>query len=187
MPPTTFNPIVGGLGVVAIPTGPGVTARLLYRSKAGTTSPLYLLATIADNTTVTYSDITPDSALASVAPLFNTATASRVQLSAIPLGAATVTGRKIYRTAANANQLKFLATLADNTTTTFLDQYADAVLGANAPTADTSALKQPDGMVVAGAKTIIVAGAGLGGPAAAGRLSATANKRSATPASAATR
>jgi hypothetical protein len=57
-----------------------------------------------------------------------------IALSAIPIGEATVTGRKLYRTAANGSQLKFLANLNDNTTTTYLDTQADVNLGANAPT-----------------------------------------------------
>jgi hypothetical protein len=68
-----------------------------------------------------------------------------------------VSGRKIYRTAANASQLKLLATLADNTTTTYLDSLADAALGANAPTTDTSGL-QADGQVPAGANALVVSG-----------------------------
>ena len=49
-----------------IPTGAsgtGVTKRKLYRSQLGTTSPLYLLTTIADNTTTTYTDDTIDADL----------------------------------------------------------------------------------------------------------------------------
>jgi hypothetical protein len=94
-------------------------------------------------------------------PASNTTPVSnRVQVSNIPTGAATVTGRKLYRTAANQSQLKFLATLANNTATTHLDTAADATLGANVPTTDTSGLQQPDGQVVAGSTTMIVAGTG---------------------------
>lgn len=51
-----------------------------------------------------------------------------------------VTSRKVYRTAANGAQLKLLATIPNNTATTFYDDKADAALGANAPTSDTSGL-----------------------------------------------
>jgi hypothetical protein len=71
----------------------------------------------------------------------------------------TVTSRKIYRTAANAGQLKLLTTLADNVTTSYLDSTADASLGVNAPIADTSGL-QADGQVPAGSTELIVSGTG---------------------------
>lgn len=52
-----------------IPTGPtGTTGRVLYRSKVGTSSPLYVLHTISDNTTTTYTDSTADSSLTTQAP-----------------------------------------------------------------------------------------------------------------------
>jgi len=56
----------------------------------------------------------------------------------LPLGPSGITGRKIYRTAAAGTQLKLLATVADNTTITYLDNTADASLGANIATADAS-------------------------------------------------
>lgn len=53
----------------AIPTGgSGTVQRRLYRSKVGTTGPLYLLATIADNSTTTYSDATADASLGAATP-----------------------------------------------------------------------------------------------------------------------
>jgi hypothetical protein len=52
-----------------IAVGPSATtARNVYRSAAGTTTPLRLLATIADNATTTYSDTTADAALGATAP-----------------------------------------------------------------------------------------------------------------------
>jgi hypothetical protein len=53
-----------------------------------------------------------------------------VNLSAVPTGPAGVTSRKIYRTKAGAASYFLLATLADNTTTTYADTTADASLGA---------------------------------------------------------
>ena len=53
-----------------------------------------------------------------------------VDLSAIPLGVGGVTSRKIYRTEGNGSTFKLLTTLADNTTTTYYDNTADAGLGA---------------------------------------------------------
>lgn len=63
-------------------------------------------------------------------------------ISALPLGNATsgVTARKIYRTlAAGATGTeKLVGTVADNTTTVFLDNIADGSLGANVPIIDAS-------------------------------------------------
>src|SRR4030095_6992809 len=65
----------------------------------------------------------------------------------------------LYRTAASASGLQLLTTLADNTTTTFLDALADAALGAIPPASDASGLAHPPGQVPAGSPTLIVAGA----------------------------
>lgn len=62
----------------------------------------------------------------------------KVSLSSIPTGSAFVTSRKIYRTAAGGGVFKLLTTLADNTTTTYTDNTADASLTTNAPTANTT-------------------------------------------------
>lgn len=61
-----------------------------------------------------------------------------VQLTAIPLGGAFVTSRRIYRTAAGGDTYYLLATIADNTTTTYTDNTADGSLGASAPTVNTT-------------------------------------------------
>lgn len=63
----------------------------------------------------------------------------KVLVSAIPLGGAAVTSRKLYRTVAGGADALFLATLADNTTTTYTDNLADASLGAAAPAVNTTA------------------------------------------------
>lgn len=66
-----------------------------------------------------------------------------------------ITGRKLYRTAANGSQLKLLATL-NKTSTEYLDVAADSALGVNVPTADTSGIKQTDGNVLQGATSVPV-------------------------------
>lgn len=59
---------------------------------------------------------------------------SIVNLTAIPLGPVGTTARKIYRTVAgNTGAFKLVATIADNTTTTYADNVADSSLGADAP------------------------------------------------------
>jgi hypothetical protein len=158
--PTTFNPIVGGAILSAIPVGiAGVTARKLWRAKANDWTYFQFLTTLADNTTTTYTDRIADASLGANAPTVGTLSASQVQISAIPIGPSLVTARRIYRSAASVlTPLRLLATLADNTTTTFLDTLADATLGANAPTGDTSGLQQPVGVVNAGSSTMVVAG-----------------------------
>jgi len=59
-------------------------------------------------------------------------------LTAIPLGGSSVTARKLYRTAAGGSTYLLLATIADNTTTTYTDNITDASLGAGAPTTNTT-------------------------------------------------
>jgi hypothetical protein len=126
-----------------------VTGRKLYRTAANA-SQLKLLATLADNVTTTYTDATADSGLGANAPTVSTAQAAQVQLSAIPIGAAAVTARVIYRTKAGLAQLQLLTVIADNVTATWIDTALDATLGANVPTSDTSLLQQPSGNVQAG-------------------------------------
>lgn len=62
----------------------------------------------------------------------------KVALTAIPLGGASVTSRKLYRTAAGGSTYLLLATLSDNTTTTYTDNIADGSLGAGAPASNTT-------------------------------------------------
>ena len=62
----------------------------------------------------------------------------KVELSAIPLGGALVTARKLYRTAAGGATYLLLATLANNTATTYTDNIADASLGSEAPSVNTT-------------------------------------------------
>lgn len=154
--------------VSGIPTSTdtAVTSRKLYRTTGDAGSahayagPWLLVTTIADNVTTTYTDGLADGSLGVAVPTTNTATSphGQVSLASIPLGQASVTARKVYRTAAGASQPKLLTTLADNITTTYTDTTADGSLGANAPTSDTSGLTQPAGQVLAGATSIIVAG-----------------------------
>ena len=68
----------------------------------------------------------------------NKTTNGKIAITSIPLGGALVTGRKLYRTAANGTSYFLLATIADNTTTTYTDNTADASLGAEAPSINTT-------------------------------------------------
>lgn len=143
-----------------VPTGPaGTTARGIYRTAVGA-SQLKLLTTLANNTTTTVDDRLGDASLGANAPSSNTAVVNRTSVSGIAVGPTGVTSRKVYRTAVGASQLKLLATLADNTTTTYADSTADGSLGANAPTVDGSGLTIPAGQVLAGTTSLGTAGAG---------------------------
>lgn len=65
-------------------------------------------------------------------------TNGKVELTAIPTGGSAVTSRKVYRTEAGGSDYLLLATIADNTTTTYTDNIADSALGAAAPTTNTT-------------------------------------------------
>ena len=70
-----------------------------------------------------------------------TAGDGQVALSAIPTGSTYVTSRKVYRTAAGnavTGPWLLLATIADNTTTTYADNIADASLTTAVPSANTA-------------------------------------------------
>lgn len=89
--------------------------------------------------------------LGAVMPGFN-----RTSLSAIAIGPASVTARKLYRTVAGGTALKLLTTVADNTTLAYTDAASDSTLGAAPPAVDTSGLDQPKGAVTIGATMIPV-------------------------------
>lgn len=62
--------------------------------------------------------------------MIDLAVASQVNISAIPIGPVGTTARKIYRTEADGFYYALLATIANNVTTVFADNLADASLGA---------------------------------------------------------
>jgi hypothetical protein len=151
--------VVATHNLTNIAIGPaGVTARRLYRQHNGVFG-LRLVTEISNNTWTTWIDTSPDYSLGVSPPSTPTATANTVLVSGVGVGAGSVTARKIYRSAANQAQLKLLTTLADNVTSSWTDVAADAALGANVPTADTSGLQQGQGTVAAGANVIPVASA----------------------------
>lgn len=65
----------------------------------------------------------------------------KVNITGIPLGEPGTTSRILYRTEAAGSTFKLLATIADNTTTTYLDNIADGSLGADAPVANDAAVE----------------------------------------------
>lgn len=57
----------------------------------------------------------------------------------LPIGPTGTTGRKVYRTAAGATSLLLLATIANNTATSYTDNTADSGLGGGITTANVAA------------------------------------------------
>jgi len=117
--------------LTSIPIGPpGTLARALYRTKSGG-SEFFLLGRVSDNTSGTFVDNVPDANLGEGGPLVNTAGASAAQLSNIPIGGSGVTKRILYRTNGSADPatFKYLATIDNNTDTTFVDDKPDSDLG----------------------------------------------------------
>ena len=160
-----LNPSMSAPITIAIPysTDPRVTWIQSYARDSVTTGATYVAYKFSANNsaggTAYHSSAGAGIAPANpVAPTSNTTAANQIAVSAIPVGAASVTQRKLYRTAAGAAQLKLLTTIANNTATTYLDVLADASLGANVPATDTSGLTQPAGSVFPGATAIPIAG-----------------------------
>jgi hypothetical protein len=161
-PPATNTTTINAkqITVSGIAAGPsGTTGRKLYRTYANGTA-LYLLTTLANNTTTTYTDATPDASLGAAAPSSGTAVLALAVVGGIATGTAgLVTSRKVYRTKLNGSALFLLTTIANNSATAIAaDSTPDASLGAAAPATDTSGLVSGSGgQVNAGATSIPVA------------------------------
>ena len=63
---------------------------------------------------------------------------ARVSVTGIAIGGELVTARRLYRTAAGGAEYFLVATIADNTTTAYVDNIADGALGAGIPTSNTT-------------------------------------------------
>jgi hypothetical protein len=80
---------------------------------------------------VTFTKAGQESELGPVVPLTISASAKHGSLTAVPLGPTGTTGRNIYRTvAANTTDFRLVGSIADNSTTVFDDNIADATLNA---------------------------------------------------------
>lgn len=156
-PPGTSTAIYRQATVtLPVSTDPATVGRKLYRTTAGG-STFSLVATIANNTATSYDDNVADGSLGAAAPSANTATKGKVTVSGLSAGPSGTTSRKIYRTVAgNTGNYKLVTTIADNTTSTYLDAVADGSLGADAPSSDTSGLVQETGNVTAGSTSLAV-------------------------------
>lgn len=111
----TFSGNIGGLGEIQVDnivTGPAdvVIARKLYRTTVQPTlllasgSPVHLLATIADNTTVQFTDTFSDASLGAVSPSTNTATITVTALTQLPYTATGIAFLDGYGIAIDANR-----------------------------------------------------------------------------------
>jgi len=123
--------------LTSIPVGPtGTLARRIYRTVAGGTS-YQFVGELTDNVSTTFTDAVADSALGHYIPLTNTAGANKIALTSIPTGGAGVTKRIIYRTEAGGSVFRYVATLDDNSATTYTDNTPDTSLGREALTQST--------------------------------------------------
>jgi hypothetical protein len=148
--------------VTSASSSPNITGAKIYRTPANASTPYKLVAQVSGaNGAVTYDDVITDAALGAEPPVTNTAGTEyrAVALAQIAAGPPGTIARPVYRTAVNGTQLKLAAWIGDNTTTSALDQFTDAQLGANVPTGDTSGLTQTTGQVGAGATALPVANA----------------------------
>ena len=87
-------------------------------------------------------DHSADASLGASAPASNGTALQIVPLTAIPLGDAPVTSRKLYRRFNGAGAFKFVTTIANNSATTYTDTTPNASLGAAAPSSNTATAQQ---------------------------------------------
>lgn len=145
---------------IPVPSDPAIISKNLYRRQNGvyTGNAGKVHSPMSNNATGFAAE--GSIGTGSGPPGANTASGNHVALTGIQIGPAGTTQRKVYRTTAGGAQLKLVTTIADNTTTTYTDSTADASLGANAPSTNTSGLVVAAGQVNAGSTTLPVAGTG---------------------------
>jgi hypothetical protein len=118
----------------AIPTGPaGTIGRRIYRRQANSAN-YFLVGELKDNSSATWTDNVPDTALTISMPGINRAGSRYFNtfqpVVQVPPGPAGVIARRVYRTTANGAIARLVAELPDNTTASFLDNVPDDALGA---------------------------------------------------------
>ena len=89
-------------------------------------------------TFITADGETDGGAISAAVTVADKAINGQISLTGIPIGGVGVTQRKIYRTAAGGSSYLYLATLSNNTATTYTDNTADASLGAECPSVNTT-------------------------------------------------
>jgi len=119
--------------------------RQFYRTEGGGSTYLKMSGAsdgfYADDASLYYDGLS-DASLGVAAPGSATAlyrsAAVTIPISANP----NVVSRKLYRTVANGSTFKLVATIANNTQTSYTDTTADGSLGATAPTSNTAVLSR---------------------------------------------
>lgn len=108
---------------------PPTTTATVASQATGVLTGDYRYKVTAVNSNLVESDVGPATATL-------TAGSATIRVSSIPTFAASfgVNARRLYRTEAGGTSFKRVATIADNTTTTYDDNTADAALGTAAPT-----------------------------------------------------
>lgn len=108
-------------------------ARRLYRKTGAGNGKL--IEEIPDNVTTTYRDVKSDQELGAEAVNTNNSGSAQINVSSIAAGPTGTARRKLYRTKNGGSIYYHVATINDNSTTTFTDNVADENLGDAAPTA----------------------------------------------------
>lgn len=93
--------------------------------------------------TVTFATAASETAQSAQASVTTTTGNQKVSLTSIPTGPHGTTKRNIYRTALGGSTLDLLATLADNTTTSYTDQLPDSSLGGAQGAANAGSISVP--------------------------------------------
>lgn len=160
-PPVANTTAKGTCAVTSIPVSPEplVTHVDMYREFNAAGAGTAKLAFSVTNGTTSASDSLANSGLGATVPGSNTAAANRVSVT-YPAGPTGTIDIELFRTTAGGSQLKFFHSVGSNTAGTTTDSTADASLGANAPSSDTSGLTQPPGQVNAGSTTLLLASTG---------------------------
>lgn len=81
---------------------------------------------------VTFVGLSGETVASVASSTVNPSPSTSMALSNIPIGSVAVTARKLYRTAAGGSVYFLLATISDNTTTSYIDSAADASITSNA-------------------------------------------------------
>lgn len=121
------------LSQIPVSSNSSVTARDIYRSKVGTVSPLFFVATINDNVTTQYFDTLADSALGGAPPGINTAYVTNLNFASIESTIASGDGVTVSTTgtlpAPLAAATVYYAITADPNNVLLASSYANSLAG----------------------------------------------------------
>jgi hypothetical protein len=135
----------GDQATVTVPTSgdPRTAGRRLYRSDQG--AAYKFLGSIGNNTATLYVDNTASVVGQDDAPTSDTSGSTSYQtvpIGNLPVGPANVTARRLYRQFNGTGQIQLVATIANNTATTYTDTTANSALGAPVPNTNTAIASQ---------------------------------------------